>query len=546
MIVQDSDIIQKINYYLPDQIRVWGYVETQKSFHAKKLCDSRKYEYLLPTYTLMPLFDQQQLQQQKEEIWKLKQQFRISKARLDQFKQVMTRFIGTHKFHNYTIKHDDSEMYVKRHIKSIIVDDPQVVNDNQMEWIRIHLHGQSFMLHQIRKMISMAILTLRTETPLSIIDRTFEDGKINIPKAPALGLLLNQPVYDGYNAKIDLDQREPILFDKYKVAMESFKKSYIDDTIFKTEMEHRIFDEFLDTFDKHYPIDLDYKRAQESIDTVNQLIHAIAALAHIEQPLYMNRLAIQKLKIEKEPLDTAYQEAETKLNCGLEEEKKRTAKGIEKATALVKETKENLDVMEGKVRELEEPNEKNEVDHRTLVKYREDVTKLLDDVNEHFKSEKELKEQVDDIELSLQQVVDDNERVKKVRELIKISDMSLLEAILDLRQSNKESSVGKGQVYFPEIAFQSLKEARELYPDLPSVEPPQEYKNEADDTGAYYSPMQRYLWDVRKRLTTLLEWCDNKVLDLMDHESKQLVALGEKVDQWNMERRRLVLDIISQ
>jgi hypothetical protein len=71
-------------------------------------------------------------------------------------------------------------------------------------------------------------------------------------------------------------------------------------------------------------------------------------------------------------------------------------------------------------------------------------------------------------------VVEDDNKVKKVRELIKISDMSILEAILDLRQTNKESQVGKGQVYFPEVAFESLKEARLLYPELPAIEAPQE------------------------------------------------------------------------
>lgn len=58
--------------------------------------------------------------------------------------------------------------------------------------------------------------------------------------------------------------------------------------------------------------------------------------------------------------------------------------------------------------------------------------------------------------------------------------------------------------------------------------------------------MQRYLWDVRKRLTSLVDWCDSKVLELMEHESQQYIALGEKVDEWNMERRRLILDNILQ
>lgn len=65
----------------------------------------------------------------------------------------------------------------------------------------------------------------------------------------------------------------------------------------------------------------------------------------------------------------------------MEEEKKRTLKGIEKATELVKETRAELDIMESKLRDVEEPNEKKHVDYRSLVKYREDLTVILDDVS---------------------------------------------------------------------------------------------------------------------------------------------------------------------
>jgi tRNA pseudouridine38-40 synthase len=41
----------------------------------------------------------------------------------------------------------------------------------------------------------------RTDTPLSLIPKTFESSKINIPKALALGLLLDRPVFQLYNVK---------------------------------------------------------------------------------------------------------------------------------------------------------------------------------------------------------------------------------------------------------------------------------------------------------------------------------------------------------
>ena len=54
MIVDIDDVVGKVNSFLPDQIRVFGFVRTINSFNAKVLCDSRVYEYLLPTYVFLP------------------------------------------------------------------------------------------------------------------------------------------------------------------------------------------------------------------------------------------------------------------------------------------------------------------------------------------------------------------------------------------------------------------------------------------------------------------------------------------------------------
>lgn len=70
------------------------------------------------------------------------------------------------------------------------------------------------------------------------------------------------------------------------------------------------------------------------------------------------------------------------------------------------------------------------------------------------------------------------------------------------------------------------------------------YEKKADDTGAYYSPMQRYLWEVRNQLSKLVEWCDDRVLENMDKEAEETIAFGAKTDEWNLERRRIVKEVI--
>lgn len=100
--------------------------------------------------------------------------------------------------------------------------------------------------------------------------------------------------------------------------------------------------------------------------------------------------------------------------------------------------------------------------------------------------------------------------------------------------------MGSGQVYFPQDAYDALKQAREEYPELPGLQQPTDYTNEADDTGAYYSPMQKYLWDVRARLAELIAWCSAEDLKMLDEETEIQISLGAKIDEYNFERRRII------
>ena len=54
MIIEDPDIVKKINDQLPPQIRVWAIDRTNNSFNCYHSCDSRFYEYLMPSYSLLP------------------------------------------------------------------------------------------------------------------------------------------------------------------------------------------------------------------------------------------------------------------------------------------------------------------------------------------------------------------------------------------------------------------------------------------------------------------------------------------------------------
>ncbi|KAK4520732.1 uncharacterized protein ATC70_006611 [Mucor velutinosus] len=301
-----------------------------------------------------------------------------------------------------------------------------------------------------------------------------------------------------------------------------------------------------------------------STDAIDQLIHAIANISHVERPCLENLLVIKKLEIAKEPIDQEHHEALSKITmweselhnlnswtlqwalmkvtCSLQAEKDRAKEGLIKANALVAETEKKVQEEKDKIHDVEIKNEKYSVDYRSLQKYREDVSVLLDSaLTGTFPSVQILNESIEQIKNNSAEKFEKISKLEKVKQLLKGADFALLEAILELRQSSvKEHLMGEGKVYFPQVAYDCLTQAREEYPELPGFKSPTEYVNEADNTGAYYSPMQKYLWDVRRRLTELIAWCDNEALVHLTQETEIQIELGAKIDEYNFERRRII------
>lgn len=302
LIIEDPDIVSKINENLPDQIRLWGIERTNKSFDCRKMCSSRVYEYLLPTYSFLPAkpgtkLDEQVKQEKVKapefysddtegvEWWKetlrlqeaVKQDnnlegetpgklydetgtitdygkkvkqvklvenqrrraYKVSKEKLESFRQAMSQYEGSHNFHNFTIGKNFKDPSARRYMKQTSVSDPFTINDT--EWVSIKIHGQSFMLHQIRKMIAMAVLIVRTGCPVTRIKQSFSSTKINIPKAPALGLLLECPVYEGFNSMLEKYGYNKIDFSTYQKEMDQFKHKFIYDKIYDEEHKENSF-----------------------------------------------------------------------------------------------------------------------------------------------------------------------------------------------------------------------------------------------------------------------------------------------------------------
>ena len=385
LIVEDPDVVAKINQQLSPQIRVWGIERTNGSFSAYQFCDSRIYEYLIPTHCFLPPHPQSFLAQmmvdlaaeaddmegylkRQEEVadfWTVaeekyekpaienidfsirdaalrvfydhdstlltsshaatadrpkqesqdiasenisgadsvakanteseevpssenldvhsagsqpqleaqnkhlpkelsplenavrllktaqinaKKAYRIHPARLARVRSCLSRFQGSFKYHNYTIDKSFKDPSATRIIKTFTVGEtPIVIGDT--EWLSLKVHGQSFMMHQIRKMVSMAALIIRCGCHEGRIQDSYMANKISIPKAPSLGLLLERPVFDIYNEKLEQFGREKIDFSRHEKEMEEFKQREIYERIFREEERDGCFHSFFTGLD---------------------------------------------------------------------------------------------------------------------------------------------------------------------------------------------------------------------------------------------------------------------------------------------------------
>lgn len=113
---------------------------------------------------------------------------------------------------------------------------------NEMEFVALKVKGQSFMLHQIRKMVGTVIAIVRGLTTRETISRAWGEARFDLPIAPGLGLVLEQVHYDRYNTRFGHDGiHEKLTWDEYEEEIADFKRKYIDSVITETEQKEKSY-----------------------------------------------------------------------------------------------------------------------------------------------------------------------------------------------------------------------------------------------------------------------------------------------------------------
>lgn len=123
---------------------------------------------------------------------------------LKRLSDILKCYEGTHHFHNFTNKMTSDDASSRRFIIEFNTLDLMYSPDGT-EWVPTQVIGQSFLLHQIRKMISVAIDVARNsstsmdEVKAAIQKPLNKNEQMVVGIAPAQGLFLDMSFFDGYN-----------------------------------------------------------------------------------------------------------------------------------------------------------------------------------------------------------------------------------------------------------------------------------------------------------------------------------------------------------
>ncbi|KAL3989956.1 tRNA pseudouridine(38-40) synthase [Acanthocheilonema viteae] len=234
----------KLNAYLPEEIRVLGIRRATRSFKAHKNCDKRTYSYTLPTYAFAGVHEL------------TTNAFRISETSVAELNDLLSMYKGTHNFFNYTSGRTYEDRSNMRYIHDFKCGPTQLVEDqvrgDMVEFITLYITGQSFMLHQIRKMIGMTVATFRGLCSKTEVKNTFLSERMDVPKAPGLGLVLDKVHYESYDKWYEKTHETLNNWgEETEAKADEFRQLYIIAEIYRQELATHSMFLWLTTLIKH-------------------------------------------------------------------------------------------------------------------------------------------------------------------------------------------------------------------------------------------------------------------------------------------------------
>jgi len=186
--------------------------------------------------------------------------------------KTLQRYVGTHNFHNFTVGHQPQEPTCQRYMLEFHVSKPFMLRG--VEFVAMRVLGQSFMLHQIRKMVCLVVMLaqrgIQDAAYLDIVfAEAFSNHKFNIPPCPPDGLFLDRLFFDAYNRNVEMvgkGMRSELKLHTPEIEKEldSFKQMFIRDHIAQTVILQRPFQNWVNGL-KYFGYDMNMPGDRELV-----------------------------------------------------------------------------------------------------------------------------------------------------------------------------------------------------------------------------------------------------------------------------------------
>lgn len=223
--LEKVDNFTVLNQDLPADIRIFDFRRVTRNFSARMDANARTYSYTLPTVAFSQYSDRTSMHE-----------YRITADHLKFVNDMLQTFKGVHNFHNFTVDVKPTDQSAFRVMESL--ECGELFSRDGVEFAVIKIRGRSFMTHQIRKMIGLILAIVRGVVDASVFERALSMDTVDIPKAPGLGLMLDQVHYDNYNTLLDMRKnREFLIWDKFEVDTNEFCTTFIHPAIVQEEIE---------------------------------------------------------------------------------------------------------------------------------------------------------------------------------------------------------------------------------------------------------------------------------------------------------------------
>lgn len=228
-----SAVVVRLNGFLPNDIRVFSILRCTQNFNARCDCFQRRYEYIFPLRLLggpnAPKTDSALPAG--------------TDPRLSRLSSILKNYEGSHCFGNFTEGPQVSKDSLRRNMVSVKCVGTMLPPGAGVHYVVIEVLGQSFLLHQIRKMIGLALAVYHGHVPEESIQvALLSDVRFTTPKAPAEGLLLDRLYFDQYNKRFSNVLEVPIGDETFQSLRTGFKMQQIYKRIAEKERYNRVLE----------------------------------------------------------------------------------------------------------------------------------------------------------------------------------------------------------------------------------------------------------------------------------------------------------------